>query len=395
MKPASRGALQASRREVALVAILALVAALTTWVTTYRSEHAFALALVGPVALAFFAARLLTLRLPQGQEVCITTVVALYALGTVPCLTAVLASLVAGIVDLAARFQQSDAGVTGRRALDVVRSSTVLGLAAPSQLVLQPLVFDRNGSNVALIAGAAVGLLLVSLDLATLTAVEAVRHRRQWAPTVRGLAKTLGAVYLVHIAMGVSAISVQASLGASAFVIALLLTLILQNSFNLYLRIRRAYAETIGALARAAELDRPQDAGHAQRVSELAVSVGRRMGFSGGQLERLRYAALLHDIGRLGASQEGDENSHALRGAEIVTAIPFLADAASVIRDHHATEDPPLMAAVIGVCSHYDRLRMNLSVEQALRALTHDQTGVRLTVARELESLLRAGGGIG
>ncbi|MGF1666493.1 MAG: HD-GYP domain-containing protein, partial [Acidimicrobiia bacterium] len=39
--------------------------------------------------------------------------------------------------------------------------------------------------------------------------------------------------------------------------------------------------------------------GHTERVAEFSLAIGRELGFSEGQLARMRFAALIHDVGKL------------------------------------------------------------------------------------------------
>lgn len=55
---------------------------------------------------------------------------------------------------------------------------------------------------------------------------------------------------------------------------------------------------------------------HSQRVSRLAVSIGERLGVKGQALVRLRRAALLHDIGKLGVPNRILDKCGALTPAE-------------------------------------------------------------------------------
>ena len=50
----------------------------------------------------------------------------------------------------------------------------------------------------------------------------------------------------------------------------------------------------------AVELQDAYTADHANEVAELAVAVGDRLGIDGAELDRLRYGALLHDVGKIG-----------------------------------------------------------------------------------------------
>ncbi len=74
--------------------------------------------------------------------------------------------------------------------------------------------------------------------------------------------------------------------------------------------------------ARAATLARALDAkeagarSHSETVAALCVAIGERLGVSGHQLERLRLAGLLHDVGKLGIADELLRKPHALDGSE-------------------------------------------------------------------------------
>lgn len=57
-----------------------------------------------------------------------------------------------------------------------------------------------------------------------------------------------------------------------------------------------------GAFARVIDAKSPFTARHSVRVAEIAVGIGETLGYDGEALRRLRRAALLHDIGKLGTS---------------------------------------------------------------------------------------------
>ena len=62
---------------------------------------------------------------------------------------------------------------------------------------------------------------------------------------------------------------------------------------------RHTYDQTIRALGQIPEAGGMVTAGHAGRTADLAVAVGADLGLGGRALDRVEYAALLHDIGRL------------------------------------------------------------------------------------------------
>jgi HD domain len=75
--------------------------------------------------------------------------------------------------------------------------------------------------------------------------------------------------------------------------------LVTQVAFRRYAGIRATYLQTVRALARVTEVGGYVEDGHAHRVGQLAVAVGRELGMSEPDLLELEYAALMHDIGQL------------------------------------------------------------------------------------------------
>jgi HD-GYP domain-containing protein (c-di-GMP phosphodiesterase class II) len=91
---------------------------------------------------------------------------------------------------------------------------------------------------------------------------------------------------------------------------------------------------------------------HSQSVVDLALAVGRRLGLDDEELEDLEYAALLHDIGKLGIADatlrktgplDADEwremRRHPEIGEGIVRSMPSLAHLAPIIRAEHERWD--------------------------------------------------------
>jgi putative nucleotidyltransferase with HDIG domain len=120
----------------------------------------------------------------------------------------------------------------------------------------------------------------------------------------------------------------------------------LTQSFNTMMRsvvaaeaeTQSAYVGAIRALAMALDARDPYTAGHSERVSAISVAIGREMNLDDGQLEVLRLGALLHDIGKIGVSDDvlrkpggltAEEyeliKQHPVLGARILRSVPFLA----------------------------------------------------------------------
>ncbi len=383
-----------------LAALLALSAGGLWLVWSQRLPDFSPVAAAGLVA-AFFAVRLMTIRLPQGDDVYVTVAVGLVGLAIADVATVMVAFAVAASVESVARFSPSSKAGAVFRLLDGARGTAVIGLMAPWQLLVHADTTSNLQSGDLIIAWLlAVGFVWVVVDLLTISIQQSISGGQSVVQGMSTLLRPLLSVYLVHVSMAAVAVRLYVESGAWSLPVALLLTLILQNSFNLFLRIRRAYSDTIGALAHAAELDRPHDSGHARRVADLAVAVGRRMGLSSLELERIGYAALLHDIGRMGDVGEDPSGVHARRGAEIVGLVPFLKDVAPLIDCAEGTSGgrQPIGADIVRTCSHYDRLRGERGAEAAMEALAIEAGGLQGRVLEALDEVVRAktlGSGVG
>jgi diguanylate cyclase (GGDEF)-like protein len=139
---------------------------------------------------------------------------------------------------------------------------------------------------------------------------------------------------------------------------------------------------------------------HSRAVADLAVDVGRRLRLGERELEDLRVAAELHDVGKLAIPDailekpgplSADEwafvQRHTIVGERIVAASPALREVAGVIRASHerwdgkgyvdrlAGEEIPLASRIIFACDAFEAMtaerpyRARLSVEQALAVL--------------------------
>lgn len=108
------------------------------------------------------------------------------------------------------------------------------------------------------------------------------------------------------------------------------------------------HLRTIEALALAIEAKDSTTANHLERVQTYAIEIGRIMRISGDELEALRAAALLHDIGKLAVpehilSKPGrltpDEfekmKIHPIVGSDIIERANFPYPVAPIVRSHH------------------------------------------------------------
>ena len=396
MTPTESTSTPTGKAQMPYLLLLILVGGVVVcWVLGHVERPPFDIVYVLGLTLSFAIGRMLSIQLPQGDRVQVTLMVGVVGLMLRGADELLIAFLVACMIGVAYRYLQGGAHAARQGTLDSIRSIAVIALMSFVQSYVNPASVRAPESDGPLLSVLVVGAVFVAVDVLTLAVQQWLAGGAAVSEGIVLLLRPLGSVYMVHIAMAAVAIRVHPSLGSWGLGTALLLTLILQNSFNLYLRIRRGYAQTIEALAHAAELDRPDDTGHARRVADLAVSVGRQMGLTSDELEKVGYAALLHDIGRIGYEQPEADVEHPDRGAEIVAGIPFLEGVGPLIKHHRSTQgdDVSRGAMVVGVCCRYDRLRKTHGTPAALDILAADEQGYRRSVVGVVERAAAKDGG--
>jgi HD-GYP domain-containing protein (c-di-GMP phosphodiesterase class II) len=128
--------------------------------------------------------------------------------------------------------------------------------------------------------------------------------------------------------------------------------------------------------------------GHAERVTNYALALGRAKGLSRQELLDLYFAAMLHDVGKLGSGLELsiEDPNHPQRGANMLTASALLETSRNAIRSHHehwdgtgfpnklVGEKIPLLARIVTVADTFDFLSSErgqaLTLNEVEKALT-------------------------
>jgi len=141
------------------------------------------------------------------------------------------------------------------------------------------------------------------------------------------------------------------------------------------------HTQTLELLAQALDARDPMTERHSQRVSDLAARIGTVLGWSGRELENLRTAGLLHDIGKIGVrdsilSKGGELTAqewvamrrHADLGADMIARHSAMEQIAPWVRFHHERWDgsgypqgligmeAPLAARILAVADSYDTM---------------------------------------
>ena len=141
------------------------------------------------------------------------------------------------------------------------------------------------------------------------------------------------------------------------------------------------HVQALGVLVSALDIRHKETRDHSERVSRMAVGLGRLAGVRGEALRNLRLGALLHDIGKLGlpdevlikpgpldASEMAVMRTHTSIGRDLLKRIDFLRDVTDIPYAHHerwdgggypsglAGEAIPLAARVFSVVDVWDAL---------------------------------------
>ena len=153
---------------------------------------------------------------------------------------------------------------------------------------------------------------------------------------------------------------------------------------------QKAYEATVGALCQAVETKDFYTRGHSDRVSRGSVMIAREIGMRGERVEAIRYAGMLHDVGKLGVPTKVLQKTgklteeeyaaiqlHPMRGLDIVREIGFLDEALAGIMHHHeridgrgypmglAGDEIPEFARVLAVADAFDSMTSTRSYRGA------------------------------
>lgn len=156
-------------------------------------------------------------------------------------------------------------------------------------------------------------------------------------------------------------------------------------------KMERLALQMIHTLVNAIDAKDPYTNGHSARVAEYSVMIAERMGYNEEELVKVRYMALVHDIGKIGIPDAiinkttqltGEEyeivRAHPVIGGNIlkdITEIPEIATGArwhhemydgSGYPDHLAGDEIPEIARIIAVADTYDAMTSKRSYRDIL-----------------------------
>jgi len=164
-------------------------------------------------------------------------------------------------------------------------------------------------------------------------------------------------------------------------------------SLSSHAQLREAHEATLRGFVKALEAKDLYTRGHTERVAYFAQMTGQELSFSGTQLERLRWAALIHDVGklavpgelirkkaRLSEAEYEEMQSHAHLVEEILAEVEFLQPMVEIASAHHANFDgtgyggrghqhgrqPSLESCILAVADAFDAMTSTRSYRMAL-----------------------------
>lgn len=173
----------------------------------------------------------------------------------------------------------------------------------------------------------------------------------------------------------------------------LIVYLIGHLSLSSFSQLREAHEATLRGFIKALEAKDLYTRGHTERVAYFSQLIGEELHFSGTQLERLRWAALIHDVGKLAVPAElirkrgrlTDEEyeemqTHAHLVEEILAEVEFLEPMVEIASGHHSHYDgngyggsghrnglpPSLESSILAVADSFDAMTSTRSYRMAL-----------------------------
>ncbi|MGN9785816.1 HD-GYP domain-containing protein [Nonomuraea sp. ZG12] len=216
--------------------------------------------------------------------------------------------------------------------------------------------------------------------LLTLTMIRLAANVSALEVPLRGLTQFLLS-YLGYGTFGLLVAGLWATVQSISAVLVLLPLFVARWAFGQYHAQQRSYDATIAALCQAVETKDYYTRGHCTRVSLASSMIAHEVGMGLERLRAIRYAGMLHDVGKLGVptkvlQKDGPLTEeefaaiqlHPMRGLEIVQGIDFLDEAFAGIMHHHerhdgkgypmglAADEIPEFARIIAVADAFDSM---------------------------------------
>lgn len=171
---------------------------------------------------------------------------------------------------------------------------------------------------------------------------------------------------------------------------------------RLFESLEEIYIEVITAMASAIDARDAYTHGHSHRVTEYAVAIGEEMGLSPAEVDIIRNASILHDVGKIGIKEDilkkpgrlteeerREMEYHPFIGTKILQSVKLLEPVMPLVYHHHERfdgtgypdglrgEEIPLGARIISVADAFESMtsdrpyRKALPLEEAISELRY------------------------
>jgi len=190
--------------------------------------------------------------------------------------------------------------------------------------------------------------------------------------------------YLALAVLGILISAIYLDMGIVAILLFFIPLTLARQSFKMYQDIKKVHLTTVQALISTIEAKDAYTKGHSERVAELSAQIARKMNYSESEIEKIKYAGYLHDVGKVSLesnilNKKGELSKkeyeivkeHPEVGANIVKNVKYLEEVADYVKYHHERldgsgypeglegEEIPEGARILAVADVYDALTSN------------------------------------
>ena len=247
---------------------------------------------------------------------------------------------------------------------------------APGGRSLWDLAEDQNVSRswvaLGMVVVAAIG---IGVEIVLTSAVRSERQHMPWLAALRDEFGEVAPLTFAVVASGPMVALMAPSLGLVSLPVALFPLAMTYLAVGRYARNRMTYRQTIATLSHITEHGGYTSTGHAERVADLSMRMGRVLGISDRDLRDVEYAALLHDLGQISLNEPipggatvlaapsdqrdiADEGARIIRHAEGLEVVADYVEAQTIpyrqVRE--LGEEVPVASRIIKVANAFDDL---------------------------------------
>lgn len=370
------------RIRVAVLVLCGIAVALATWVSVaavedWSTDVAVAIAVLGVLAIAA-----MNFDIPTRDSVGMSGTAMIF-IGSLVVFRAQNFAIGPAIVGICAAIDYWHIRERAWLKIAFNASAATISLIGASALFWALTDEPRPSSQVILVLAVAVSAMAYLCVNAALVSVPvSLSDREPYGKVLRQVAAFDLSSY-PYAVLGLGLGWVYLELGGAVVPLLVVPIFMARRTFANYLELKSAQEQTIETLILALEAKDRYTAGHAQRVATFSEYMGDELRFSPGRMERLRYAALMHDIGklivpnqllnkpgRLTESEFERVKRHEFVSVELLRRIDFLAPVAGDTTTEAATAAVSgtglVEPAIIHVADAFDAMTSTRSYRRAL-----------------------------